>query len=71
MRHNKKQQKTSEGCWIRLNLREERIEEAFSNVLKISIGHHLLIVDHRIKYDATRTVFPGSDTDRVTEHYWR
>ena len=36
-----------------MNLSEERIEEAFSNELKISIGHHLLIVDHRIKYDAT------------------
>ena len=52
-------------------LNEEHVEETFSNVLKISIGPHLLIVDHRIKYDATRTIFPGSDTDRVTEHYWR
>ena len=53
------------------NPNEEPIEGVFSNVLKISIGHYLLIVDHGIKYDATRTVFPGSDTDRVTEHYWR
>ena len=54
-----------------MSLSEEYVEEAFSNVLKISIGHHLPIVDNGIKYDPTRTVFPGSDTDRVTEHYWR
>ena len=54
-----------------MSLSEEYVEEALSNVLKISIGHDLLIFDHRIKYDPTRTVFPSSDTDRVTEHYWR